>query len=71
MRVVKDDANVDVVAKERASSSKDTFVHVPGPPIACDLEIREGTRFEKTDSSYQNALKIRSTPVASMVAYLD
>ena len=71
MRVVKDDANVDVAAKERASNGKDTFVHVPGPPIARDLEIREDARFEKTDSSHQNALEIGSTPVASMVAYLD
>jgi hypothetical protein len=70
-RVVKDDANVDVVAKERASNGKDAFVHVPGPPIARDLEIREETRFEKADSSHQNTLEIGSAPIASMVAYLD
>lgn len=61
MRVLKDYANADVVTKERASNGKDTFVYVPGPPFAHDLEIREDARFEKTDSSHQNALEIGNT----------
>jgi hypothetical protein len=49
MRVVKNDANVDVVAEERTSQHENTSVYFPYSPLTSDLEIGGRARQEETE----------------------